>query len=83
MSIVEPALIYLYQTPNVSHANYLYNFTVSVNLYEVRQITAHLLSNLSKRFNLVIVLLLYIIFPYSMIGLMKDSYIFSLAFRDI
>ena len=68
---------------NVSHPNSLYNFTVSVNLYEFRQITTHLLCNLSKRFNLVIVLLLYNILPYSMIGLMKDSSIFSLAFRGI
>ena len=38
---------------------------------------------LLKRFNLVIVLLVYIILPYSMIGLMKDSSFFSLAFCSI
>ena len=64
---------------NVSHPNSLYNFTVSLNLYEFRQIIAHFLCNLSKRFNLVIVLLLYIILPYSMIGLMKDSYFFGFS----
>ena len=58
---------------NVFHPNSLYNFTVSDTLYEFRQTTAHFLCNLSKKFNLVIVLLLYIILPYSMVGVMKDS----------
>ena len=65
----------------VSHPNYLYNSTVNVALYEFRQIKAHLICDVSKRFNLVILLLLYILLQYSMIGLM--IHIFSLAFRGI